>query len=50
MKNWWTDVAGHTKPAILGIIESKLDSSVSDLEVIISGYSIFRSDRNHGTI
>ena len=24
------DVVGHTKPAILGITESKLDSSVSD--------------------
>ena len=40
------DVAGHTKPAILGITESKLDSSVSDQEVNISGYSILRSDRN----
>ena len=37
---------GHTKPAILGITESKLDSSVSDQEVNISGYSILRSDRN----
>ena len=43
------DVVGHTKPAILGITESKLDSSVSDQEVDISGYSILRSDRNrHG--
>ena len=40
------DVVGHTKPAILGITESKLDSSVSDPEVDISGYSILRSDRN----
>ena len=40
------DVVGHTKPAILGITESKLDSSVSDQEVNISGYSILRSDRN----
>ena len=38
------DVAGHTK--ILGITESKFDSSVSDQEVNISGYSILRSDRN----
>ena len=38
------DVVGHTK--ILGITESKFDSSVSDQEVNISGYSIFRSDRN----
>ena len=40
------DVVGHTKPAILGITESKLDSSVSDQKVNISGYSILRSDRN----
>ena len=40
------DVVGHTKPTILGITESKLDSSVSDQEVDISGYSILRSDRN----
>ena len=40
------DVVGHTKPAILGITESKLDSSVSDQEVDVSGYSILRSDRN----
>ena len=39
-------VVCHTKPAILGITESKLDSSVSDQEVNISGYSILRSDRN----
>ena len=40
------DVVGHTKLAILGITESKLDSSVSDQEVNISGYSILRSNRN----
>ena len=40
------DVVGHTKPAILGITESKLDSSASDQEVDVSGYSILRSDRN----
>ena len=40
------DIIGHTKPAILRITESKLDSSVSDQEVNISGYSILRSDRN----
>ena len=40
------DVVGHTKPAILGSTESKLDSSVSHQEVNISGYSILRSDRN----
>ena len=40
------DVIGHTKPAILGITESKLDSSVSYQKVNISGYSILRCDRN----
>ena len=40
------DVVGHTKPAILGVTESKLESSVSDQEVKINGYSILRSDRN----
>ena len=37
---------GHTKPAILGITESKLDSSVSDQELNINGYIILKSDRN----
>ena len=40
------DIVGHTKPAILGITDSKFDTSVSDQEVNISGYSILRSDRN----
>ena len=40
------DVVGHTKPAILGITESKFDSSVSDQDVNMSGYSILSSDRN----
>ena len=40
------DIARHTKPAILGINESKLDSSVSDQEVDITGYNILRSDRD----
>ena len=40
------DVLGHTKPATLGIPESKLDSSASDQKVNISGYSILRSGRN----
>ena len=31
------DVVGYTKPAILGITESKFDSSVSDQEVNITG-------------
>ena len=40
------DVIGHTKPAILGITESKLDRSVSNQKVNISGYSIHRCDGN----
>ena len=40
------DIVSKTKPAILGITESKLDSSVNDQEVCISGYNILRSDRN----
>ena len=40
------DIVGHIKPAILEITESKLDSSVSDQEVNINGYSILRSYRN----
>ena len=40
------DVLGHTKPAILGITESKLDSSAPDQEFNIGGYSILRSARN----
>ena len=40
------DAVGHTKPATLGITESKLDSSASDQKVNISGYSILRSGRN----
>ena len=40
------DFVGPTKPAILGITESKLDSSASDQKVNISGYSILRSGRN----
>ena len=31
---------------ILGITESKLDSSVTNAEVNINGYSIIRNDRN----
>ena len=40
------DIVAHTKPAIFGITESKLDCSVSDQEVTVNGYSILRSDRN----
>ena len=40
------DIVGHTKPAILEITESKLDGSVTNQEVNISGYNILRNDRN----
>ena len=43
------DIANRIKPAVLGITESKLDSSVTNMEVNINGYSIIRNDRNrHG--
>ena len=40
------DIVSRTKPAVLGITESKLDSSVNDQEVCISGYNLIRNDRN----
>ena len=40
------DITNHIRPAILGITESKLDSSVTNAEVNINGYSIIRNDRN----
>ena len=40
------DITNHIRPAILGITESKLDSSVTNAEVDINGYSIVRNDRN----
>ena len=43
------DIANCIKPAVLGITESKLDSSVTNMEVNINGYNIIRNDRNkHG--
>ena len=39
-------IAGNTKAAIIGITESKVDNSISDSEVQIPGYCIFRCDRN----
>ena len=41
-----TDITNYIRPAILGIIESKLNSSVTNTEVSINGYSIIRHDRN----
>ena len=40
------DIVNHIIPAILGITESKLDSTVTNAEVNINGYSIIRNDRN----
>ena len=40
------DITNYIRPAILGITESKLDSSVTNAEVNINGYSIIRNDRN----
>ena len=40
------DISNHIKPAVLGITESKLNSSVINSEVNINGYSIIRNDRN----
>ena len=43
------DIIRQSKPAVLGISESKLDGTISDCEVDIEGYSIIRLDRNrHG--
>ena len=39
-------IANKTKAAIIGITESKLDHTVSDLEVNLPGYDILRCDRN----
>ena len=40
------DITNYIKPGFLGITESKLDSSVTNAEVNINGYSIIRNDRN----
>ena len=43
------DIANRIKPAVLGITLSKLDSSITNMEVNINGYSIIRNDKNrHG--
>ena len=39
-------IANKTKAAIIGIMESKLDHTVPDLEVNLTGYDILRCDRN----
>ena len=40
------ELVDYTKPAILAITESKLDSPIFDQKVNIGGYSILRSDRD----
>ena len=40
------DISNYIKPAILGITESTLDSSVRNSEVNINGYSVIRNNRN----
>ena len=39
-------IANKTKAAIIGIMESKLDHTVPDLEVNLPGYDILQCDRN----
>ena len=42
-------VAKKTKAAIIGITETKLDSSIFDSEIFLEGYTLLRKDRNrHG--
>ena len=43
-------IANKTKAAIIGITESKLDHTVSDLEVNLPGYGILRCDKNRNGI
>ena len=40
------DIKNHKMSAILGITESKLDSSFTDTEININDYRIIRNDRN----
>ena len=43
------DIAKNTNAAIIGVTESKIDSSIFDSEINIEGYSLLRKDRNrHG--
>ena len=39
-------IVGNTKAVIIGITESKVDSSISDSEVEIPGYCILWCDQN----
>ena len=40
------EIANHIKPAIFGISELKLDSTVTNKEMNINGYDTIRCDRN----
>ena len=40
------DTTNYIKPAILGITESKLDSSFTNVELNSNGYTMIRNDRN----
>ena len=39
-------IANQAKVVIIGIVESKLDHTVPDLEVNLPGYDLLRCDRN----
>ena len=41
-----SDITNYIRTAILGIVESKLDSSVTNAGVNVNGYSFIRNDRN----
>ena len=43
------DIAQKSNASVIGITESKLDSSILDSEIKIEGYDVIRCDRNrHG--
>ena len=43
------NIAEKTRASVIGITESKLDSSIFDSEINIAGYDVLRKDRNrHG--
>ena len=41
-----TDIVNLSKPAVLGITETKLDNTVPDQEININVHSILRSEKN----
>ena len=41
-----TDIAKRTKAAVIGMLESKLDSTVLDPEIYIENYKILQFNRN----